>query len=141
MPDSSRLDKRPRLETSWLPAQFAGQELSGQRSSAGQLSELQVVCAKQPVEDRAQTALQELMELERAGLRVTWPAAADVPFSRVSGMAANTLKPPTLHGQPHLSPQSVHGAAGEHVPFDEMQAAVQELAELERSGLRVTWPG
>ena len=89
-------------------------------------------------DEEVQAASEELAELERGGLRITRVLSA----SRVRPGRHDPLLPQPQESpwEPRLNGPAARNAAGHQLDDDGAQAALQELAELERCGLRVSWP-
>ena len=82
------------------------------------------------------SATQELRELCRSGLRVTWPVAGSLAPASCAVPRPATVEPPARCSDENVA-QLIEDEAGEE---EERLAALQELQALCRSGLRVRWP-
>ena len=82
------------------------------------------------------SATQELRELCKSGLRVTWPVAGRWAPATCDVPRLATVEPQPASCSDEDVVQLVEAFGGEEERF----AALQELQDLCRSGLRVRWP-
>ena len=98
-----------------------------------------VAPAQEPLEapGTGETALETLQELANSGMKVSWPH--DPRGRRVHGScaAAQPSNAARLGMALELPASPSWCSRGEQPPGGEVKAAVDELAELERSGLKV----
>ena len=90
---------------------------------------LQIEADARPVS--AAAVLDELEELQRSGFNVRWPSVpARTPSTKVNG----------VHSQPaKLEPAAACRRGRSPRPMAEAQEVLEELADMEESGLRVIW--